>query len=538
VLVDVTVTDKDLPVRGLKAENFVLEDSGKKQTIALFDVTESSTLRTSGAALPAGVASNKLNAKGELQSTASVLLYDRINSNVQDQAFVRKQILGVLAGLKDSDRLGFYSIGLQGLQIVNDYDEDAALLAKAAKAMVVSDTVPVDFNAAEKMMFNALFQSLTPTQEMANQARVNVTYPAFQSIGRHLGGVLGRKNLMWITSAFPLTYGNQQERRQDDQREVEKFTRYMTENNVAVFPIDPSGTGTTDMTSQAGLGQTTGSSFANRGGAPQANEGAILAAEGNALRNAEGTGAINQTESSLNGSQSMLIVADATGGKAFRNVNDISPALREVISASEYTYTLGFYPDAASLNGSKRDLRVTLTKTDIKAKVTHRKQYYGWGPTTPKDQQEVADMQEVLRQGFPSTRIGLLAVAKPEAPESGKTVVNVRIAAGDLHFDYVNGKWMGDFEVAIIPEGGGTGAAKNFTPAFSDEELKTIVTNGMDISPEVIQTGAKPGVFHIAIVDKKSGLAGSLLLPYQAAATAPPAAAPAAAAETPTLILK
>jgi VWFA-related protein len=411
---------------------------------------------------------------------------------------------------------------LNGLQIVNDYDEDAALLAKAAKALSLAETVPADFSNTEKLMFNALVQSLSPTQEMQNQGRVSITYPAFQAMARHIAGVLGRKSLMWITSAFPVTYGNSTERRQDDQKELDRFIRVLSENNIVTYTIDPSGTGSTEMSGQEGLGATRGGSFVQRGAAPSANEGVILATELGTPRNAAGTGSMNQTDTSLTGTQALQTITDKTGGKSYRNGNDISIALREVLSASEYIYTLGFYPDAASLNGSDRDLKVTLTKTDIKAKITNRKHYYAWGPNLSKDLRDVPEMQKLLDQRVPATRVGLLASARPEAPESGKTVVDVVVSGGDLRFDPVGDRWKGDFEMVIIAAGTNVQSSMTYPLDFSQQEMKIAVERGIPIR-QVLQTGSQEGAFYIALIDNKSGNAGSTVLPFKAAATAPAA---------------
>jgi hypothetical protein len=51
----------------------------------------------------------------------------------------------------------------------------------------------------------------------------------------------------------------------------------------------------------------------------------------------------------------MKILAERTGGKAFYGTNDLSDAIRRAIDDSRVTYTLGFYPaDADTLNRPAR----------------------------------------------------------------------------------------------------------------------------------------------------------------------------------------
>ncbi len=308
-------------------------------------LSQSSTLRNQArspvAPLPEGVASNRLNSRGELPTTATVILFDRINSpSTADQAFVRNQALRLLASLKDTDRVGFYSLGFT-LQVVRDYDEDPAPLARVAKALMSSGTVPDSFSTPDKVPFKNLADGLSPMQQPSNQARVNITYPAFKSIGRHLAGIPGRKNLIWVAAVFPLTFGNAAERRNNDQIEVDGFRNSLTESDITLYPVDPGGTGASFNQSEA---------------APAVDEGSLMR-----QRNGN-TPSLNVTTTSMTGNQTFQMLAAATGGKSYRNANDIEPALREVLGLSGYSYTLGFYPDEKTLDNKTHELKISFVK--------------------------------------------------------------------------------------------------------------------------------------------------------------------------------
>jgi VWFA-related protein len=506
VLVDVLVSTDKGEVRDLTREDFVLEDKGKKQTISLFDITESGKLKVPAQPLPAGVMSNRMNSKGETQGTATVLLYDRINSDVGNQAFVRAQVLRVLAALKPTDRLGFYSLGF-GLSIVRDYNEDAAPLAKVAKAMLENNTAPDSFTPEEKGLFKALFDSMTPTQELNYQARVNITYPAFRSLARHLTGVLGRKNVVWIASKFPLTYGNAQERRQDDQREINAFKNNLMESNIVLFPVDPGGTG---------------ASFNQNAAAPTANEGSLLPGRAS---NSSG-GPLNLSDTSQTGNQTMMLLASVTGGKAYRNANDIAPALTEIASMAEYTYTLGFYPDPKTLDARNHDIKVTVTKkVPGKLTVTHRKEYVAWGPQSAPNDKLIVPFKELVEDAMPASGVGLMAVANPDPANPGTQLIDLRISATDLHFEQMGDTFAMDFDVAFVVEGG-PGGAKTFKQAITKEQLAGVLNSGIDVR-ESVKTAGGNGVIRIALLDKTSGANGSVRIPYHGPAAAAPTPAPA-----------
>lgn len=501
ILVDAIVSNDKGVVRDLTQEDFALEDRGKKQTITLFDITESGKLKVPATPLPPGVISNRMNSKGETQGTATVILYDRINSDAGNQAFVRVQILRVLAALKPTDRLGFYSLGGNGLQVVSDYNEDAAPLAKAAKALIESGTAPESFNVDEKYMFKSLYDSLTPTQEFSNQARVNITYPAFRGIARHLAGVLGRKNLIWITSKFPLTFGNDQVRRNDDQKEINAFKNNLLESNIVVFPVDPGGTG---------------ASFNQNASAPVANEGTLMRGRGSVSATTDPA----LTNTSQTGNQTMLMLADATGGKAYRNANDIAPALTEIASAAEYTYTFGFYPDAKTLDARNHDLKITVNKKGLgKVVVTHRKQYVAWGPESPAADKLIVPFEELVQDAMPASAVGLIAVANPDSANPGVQLVDLRITTSDLRLEPQGDLFAMDFDVALIVEGG-TGGAKTYKQAITKEQYAQVLVGGLTVQ-ESVKTPGGNGVIRIALLDKYSGSAGSVRIPFHGPAAAP-----------------
>jgi VWFA-related protein len=498
VLLDVIVNNDKGVVRGLTKDDFVVEDKGKKQAITLFDVTEVGKAAT-GTPLPAGVASNRLSRRGEVQMTATAILYDKVNSpSTADQAFVRTQVLRVLAGLKDTDHIGFYALGFT-LQVVHDFDEEAAPLVRAAKALLASTTAPDAMPTTDKALFKALSDALSPMQTLSNQAQVNITYPAFRSIGRHFGGIAGRKNLIWITSRFPLTYGNSVDRRKNDQDEVDAFRNNLTEAGIALYPVDPGGTG---------------ASFNQGESAPVSNEGSLIGAQ----RNAAGTSSFNNISNSLSGNQAMQLFAEATGGRSYRNANDIAPALKEVLAMSEYTYTLGFYPDEKTLDGRVHELKVTLAKKPAteKAKASHRKQYVAWSPQNSASAPARPTMGELLEEPLLARSVGLLGVANQDPMSPTKQVIDLRISAADLRFDPKEASFTSAFDVAIAVEGQKPLGMKAYAPVLTAEQIRGVLQQGLD-TREAVEAGAGPGVLRIVILDKNTGAAGSIRLPFGAA---------------------
>jgi VWFA-related protein len=239
VTVDVlVVTEKGAAVKGLAKEDFTLQDKGKPQTIAVFAVVDTSTNPTTKPEpLPPGVASNRINGGGVETRGATVILFDRLNIPVAaDQSVVRTKVLALLASLKPTDRIGFYSLG-NSLTMVQDFSDEADKLIQAAKRL----STPGQTAAASDPVEARLQEALTPMQVQDMTVRTSHTTQAFQTIARHLAGIPGRKNLIWVASDFPLTYGLSAERRENYTNEVAQSTNTMSEANIAVYPMDPRG---------------------------------------------------------------------------------------------------------------------------------------------------------------------------------------------------------------------------------------------------------------------------------------------------------
>ena len=120
-------------------------------------------------------------------------------------------MLEVLASLKPAERVGLYSL-FQDVTTVRDFNEDSAPLIDAAKRLIATPPKAAD-TPAEQALDTKLRDALTPAQTLDRSVRAEITQNAFRQIARRMDGVTGRKTLIWITSNFPLTYGDDANRR-------------------------------------------------------------------------------------------------------------------------------------------------------------------------------------------------------------------------------------------------------------------------------------------------------------------------------------
>jgi VWFA-related protein len=110
VLVDVVVTNKQgQPVAGLKAENFTVEENGKKQKVSVF-VAPGTQSGVKPTPTPAGILSNHPEHVGPSAGVPTVLLLDACNSPFKDQAYARSQMLKYVWNRDKTDTSWQYSL--------------------------------------------------------------------------------------------------------------------------------------------------------------------------------------------------------------------------------------------------------------------------------------------------------------------------------------------------------------------------------------------------------------------------------------------
>ena len=129
VLVDVVVKDRSgRSVRGLKAEEFVLQEKGKTQKIALF--TSPAEARAAEAPqLGPGIFSNRPEFRSP-GGPLTVLLLDAANTAFKDQAYARQQMLKfVKEQYKPGQKFAIFTL-TNSLGMLQDFTSDPEVLKK------------------------------------------------------------------------------------------------------------------------------------------------------------------------------------------------------------------------------------------------------------------------------------------------------------------------------------------------------------------------------------------------------------------------
>ena len=449
VQANVIVNDKHgNPITGLSQKDFTILDNGNQQEIRVFVAqTNLPSVPSRTTPLPLGTYTNRPEEQTNIPASVTVILLDALNTEPADRALARKQVIRVLKQIQPQEYVALYWLG-DGLHVLHDFTTDASVLRqvlagyddKPNHGADDSDVADPSLNspnpstpagtASERSAFRAVVD-----QHIANlitRDRVRTTAAALIAVANHLGTRKGRKNLVWVSSSFPVTLGYDKfnlewtnDTGEDFAADVERAARALTDADIAVYPVDARGLLGSDINANeddldAHIGDPTdGDTHLPTRGAPETFV-------------------------------TMRLLAERSGGKAFYGTNDISGAIRQAMNDSRVTYTLGYYPAGVKWDGSFHELKVKVAAPG--AQVRARTGYYAFPDAplaTPRN--DHALIAKLATSWLPATGIGLHVHAQTSR-ESGPSALTavVAIDLGDILMQRKEGGWTGTVQSVFL----------------------------------------------------------------------------------------
>ena len=130
VVLDVVVTGKNhQPLTGLHQQDFVLSEDGHPQNITHFEEhTGAQPLQINPPDQAPNIFTNIPRIKPS--DSVTVLLFDSLNTPLDDQRFVREQMLKYIKKPDPGRRIAIFTLGTQ-LRLLHSFTDDPALLAAA-----------------------------------------------------------------------------------------------------------------------------------------------------------------------------------------------------------------------------------------------------------------------------------------------------------------------------------------------------------------------------------------------------------------------
>ena len=502
VQINVIATKKGVAVPGLKKEDFQVFDNGKRQEVRLFSEETRDVLPSAAAPLPRGTFTNQLEQRSGTPAAVTAILLDGVNTRFSDQTYARRQVVEFLKQIQAEDRIAIYTLDSRGLKVLHDYTTDSSdLVAKLAKYQ--GDIAPEVTGASE--LSDALGGWMGNRGNSFERAyylndRIQQTLHAIEFIANNLAPLPGRKNLIWISSAFPLQIGflrasgggggggmpsaaqrgssgtpgmgstsshmpRPPRRQQTWTTDSDQAIRALNDANLAIYPVDARG-----------LVASASPRVSSRTYANQAT---------------------------------MEELASRTGGRAFINSNDIAGAIRTAVEDSSITYTLGFYPQNDKFDNSFHNLKVKLVDfphLDLR----YRKGYVDQS-TPPQDEgQRRASLRDTVLSPMDANGIGLRANVRET---SGGFDVTLRVDPRTFLLDPQGDRWAGKLDLLFVERdehGAQTyGVDDTLSLELKRENYDRVQKEGLMYHRVLPPTG-KASEIRVVVRDASTGAVGSI----------------------------
>lgn len=520
VHVNVIVNDKHgKPITGLTKENFVLLDKKKPQEIRFFSAETNMLRDQPQPSLSPDTYSNRPSEHANVSPSVTIILLDALNTTFTDQAFARKQVFRFLEQLHPQDRVALYWLG-NNLYVLNDFTNDATSLREAllhsgpesSRDLAESDasyltpnnpnpSVPGGLSGGQtssREAFRSAFDQRVANESVKN--RVHLTVAALTAIARHISALQGRKNLVWISGSFPFSLGEEKfdlNWANDTggggfAEEIAGATQALTDAGIAVYPVDARGLMGNGVTAAGDYSEAPPPEFSGEGDEHLPSR----VAPGNL--------------------ESMKVLAERTGGRAFYGTNSLSEAIRRATDDARLTYTLGFYPANAKWDGTFHSIKVRVNIPGVE--VRSRTGYFAlpdsaW--TAPKSVQAIISQTAISQ--LDATGIGVRIHVQP-ASEAGEQAVNVdlHLDPHDIHLQENSGLWTGTLQTVFLELN-----SRGEIIQVLDESLQ--LTLPQNVYEQSLTKGLKntkhirirPGATQLCVVlrDSSNGNIGSLAIP-------------------------
>jgi VWFA-related protein len=371
IQIDAVVTDKaGHPIVDLQPSDFEVFESGRKQTISHFVYVKTGQGPTSGgnAALAA--------APQTIEPRTVVIVVDDLSLSLHSSVLARKALEKLVkTRLEPTDRVAILKVS--GGARTTPFSSDPAELGK--------QVAQVRYNINNRRPWNQRENFFDQSRNNAGRNPDDVSWNSFLAVDSlsllkatvdALRAVPGRKALIFVSEGFPLLISDDRSRRLESRTFLALDAVYddmgiraalnglidlANRASVVIYSIDPGGL----TTGSAGLevGNAEASSSGATGQLPQP----VQVAQSMALDH-------------LAQQDSLIELAEATGGIAVHDQNDISVGLQRVLADHAGYYLIGYEPQAATFARSPNGIEFHKVKVEVTRpglRVRSRRGFYG-----------------------------------------------------------------------------------------------------------------------------------------------------------------
>ena len=493
VLVNVTVRDKSGQfVRNLKADDFTVLEDGKPQLVASFDLESVDTLAATDIAqattTPAPGEQKKTTR--ELAGTSNayrdrrliVFFFDLADMEPEEIERAATAAVNYLdKQMLPADLVSIVSLG-NSLQIDQDFTADRARLKQVLQS----------FSPGAGQGYQAGSTGSTEgTSDTANSFTVDDTeynifntdrrLEALRSIAQSLAKLEQKKSLIYFSSGMQRTGI-------ENQSELRAAVNAAIRANLAIYSMDMRG-----LEAMVPGGEAQSASL--RGTSPYS-----------------GQSTLNALDANFGSQETLVTLAEDTGGHAFLDSNDFSQVFRGVQEDTASYYILGYHSTNPVRDGKYRRVTVRLKSTNYK--LEYRRGYYAPSDFKHSNQDDrELQLQQELASELPSTDLPVYLSAGYFRIKSDKFFVPVSIVVPGSEIPFVNKSNEDKATLDVI------GFAQDLPSKRPIDQVRETIKLAVNTSTQIRQKNVQynnaffltPGRYHLKFVvrENQTGRMGS-----------------------------
>src|ERR1700678_2739375 len=368
-------------VRGLKASDFQVLENGKPQSIISFDfqsVDQAAPLNeatVNGKAPNAIMGSmNRTYTSAQLRNHRLIVMFFDITS-MQPEDLERAQDAArnyINRQMQPADLVAVVSLD-QSLSLDKDFTANKQQLLDAVNAY--SGTQGAGFESGATSTTNQVEDttSFTPDEEEYNDINTDRELFAIEDISHSLAYINEKKSVLYFS-------GGIQRDGIENQASLHAAINAAVRANLSIYSVDARGLEAISPLGDASTGSLRGTSGYN----------------GAALQ--------NNLDSNFNTQEVMATLSSDTGGKAFFDSNDFSPAFQRIQQDTSAYYVIGFRSSDTVKDGRYRRLTIKINRPNVK--LEYRPGYYAPADYRHANHEErERQLQEQLASDLPATDV-------------------------------------------------------------------------------------------------------------------------------------
>jgi VWFA-related protein len=407
VVVDVVATDNSgRVISDIQADDLKLLEDGTQQKISSFTFhPPGKTDVVSSISLPPNVVTN---APAFHASSLNVMLFDTVNGDFGEQAYVKEQLLKYFSQAQLSHPIALFAMESH-LVMLHDFTTDpAALKSSVEKFRPPARFINGETATSRASAFTTFGDAHTSERDIAT------TLNELNALAKTLSGYPGRKNLIWLSEGFPLSLFP------DNNIKTSSNTCAAAGCGTGLARSDVEGTGHGDYKDYAFLVKKVSDALMNA-------QVAVYVVD---------AGVVGKDER-MASHDTMRDMADRTGGKAFLNTNNLAASMTSSVDDGSTYYTLEYYPSNKTWDGKFRTIQINSSRPGVKLR--YRQGYYALDPEKihQADSDALAEsFSRSLEFDAPAvTQVIFQAQVQPPSEKNMKVVVTFHIDPRTLAFE-------------------------------------------------------------------------------------------------------